>query len=176
MTKNNPRFIENLDENFTGIKDNTRNVKSQWITLKDTLMQIWKSTNIFVFAWKWYVEDLSLKRLSRFEIYATEMCEKFVLIWTQTCTKILKSALVYLQHIWPSWGSWLKIWTKMLHKLGIIQWTEISRSRSQADVEINAILCTSHPLSAGGVELSLHSDFQKRGGWGGGRSGKRKIT
>ena len=55
----------------------------------------------------------------------------------------------------------------MLHKLGIIQWTEISRSRSQADVEINAILCTSHPLSAGGVELSLHSDFQKLGGWGG---------
>lgn len=52
----------------------------------------------------------------------------------------------------------------MLHKLGIIQWTEISRSRSLADVEINAILCTSHPLSAGGVELSLDSDFQKLGG------------
>ena len=58
----------------------------------------------------------------------------------------------------------------MLHKLGIIQWTEISRSRSQADVEINAILCTSHPLSAGGVELSLHSDFQKLVG-GVGRGG-----
>ena len=62
----------------------------------------------------------------------------------------------------------------MLHKLGIIQWTEISRSRSQADVEINAILCTSHPLSAGGVELSLHSDFQKLGGWGGGVLDKGK--
>ena len=41
-------------------------------------MQIWKSANIFVFTWKQYVEDFTLKRLLRFEICAREICENFV--------------------------------------------------------------------------------------------------
>ena len=28
--------------------------------IKGTLMQIWKSANIFVIIWKWYVKDLHL--------------------------------------------------------------------------------------------------------------------
>ena len=44
---------------------------------KGTLMQIWKSFNIFVFIWK-YVEDFMLWQLSRFDMWACEICEKFV--------------------------------------------------------------------------------------------------
>ena len=40
-------------------------------------MQIWKSANIFIFAWKQYDGDLTLKRLLRFEICAREIYEKF---------------------------------------------------------------------------------------------------
>ena len=46
--------------------------------VKGTLMQIWKSANIFVFIWMEYVEDFTLKHLLLFEIYAREICEKFV--------------------------------------------------------------------------------------------------
>ena len=42
-------------------------------------MQISKSANTFVFTLKQYVEDFTLKHLSRFEIRAREICdEKFV--------------------------------------------------------------------------------------------------
>ena len=41
-------------------------------------MQIWKSANIFVFIWKQYVEDFLLQHLLVFEIYAHEICKKFV--------------------------------------------------------------------------------------------------
>ena len=41
-------------------------------------MQVWKSANIFVFTWKWYVEDFTIKHLLRFEIWARELCDKFV--------------------------------------------------------------------------------------------------
>ena len=40
-------------------------------------MQIWKSTNIFVFTWNKYVEYFTLKYILRFEIRAREICEKF---------------------------------------------------------------------------------------------------
>ena len=46
--------------------------------VKGTLMQIWKSANIFVFIWKWYAEELTLKHLLLSEICARGMCEKFV--------------------------------------------------------------------------------------------------
>ena len=48
------------------------------ILFKGTLMKIWKSVNIFVFIWKKYVEDFTLKHLLFFEICAREVCEKFV--------------------------------------------------------------------------------------------------
>ena len=47
------------------------------VTLKGTLIQVWKSANILVFMWK-YVEDFTIKHLLVFEIYAREICEKFV--------------------------------------------------------------------------------------------------
>ena len=51
-----------------------------WVALnvKGTLMQIWKSANIFVFRWKWYVEDFTVKHLLLFEICSREICGKFV--------------------------------------------------------------------------------------------------
>ena len=53
-------------------------------TMKGTLMQIWKSANIFVFIWKWYVENLTLKHLLLFEICAQKICEKFVYKHSET--------------------------------------------------------------------------------------------
>ena len=41
-------------------------------------MQIWKPDGIFVFIWKKYVEDFTLKHLLLFEICAREIYEKFV--------------------------------------------------------------------------------------------------
>ena len=46
--------------------------------IKGTLMQIWKSANIFVLIWKSYVEDFTLEHLLFLEICACEVCEKFV--------------------------------------------------------------------------------------------------
>ena len=48
------------------------------IIFKGTLMQIWKSVNIFVFIWKKFAEDFPLKHHLLFEICAHEICEKFV--------------------------------------------------------------------------------------------------
>ena len=42
--------------------------------LKGTLMQIWKSVTIFVFIWKQYVKDFTLKHLLFFEICTRERC------------------------------------------------------------------------------------------------------
>ena len=47
-------------------------------------MQIWKSVNIFVFIWKKYVEDFTLKHLLLFEICAPEVCEKFIYKHSET--------------------------------------------------------------------------------------------
>ena len=54
------------------------------VLLKGTLMQIWKSAYIFVFIWKWYVENFTLKHLLLSEICALEVCEKFVYIHSET--------------------------------------------------------------------------------------------
>ena len=92
--------------------------------LKRTLMQIWKSTKIFDFIWKQYVEDFTLKHLLRFEIRTRKNmlkisllfkkftnftgitrefsglrmwnCQGIIFISTQTYREIFKSALVYL--------------------------------------------------------------------------------
>ena len=47
-------------------------------------MQTWKSANIFVFIWKQYVEDFTLKQLLLFEICALEECEKPVYKHSET--------------------------------------------------------------------------------------------
>ena len=46
-------------------------------------MQIWKSAIIFVFLWKQYVEDSTLKHLLFFEMCACEISEKFVFVKIQ---------------------------------------------------------------------------------------------
>ena len=46
--------------------------------LKGILMQIWKSANIFVFIWKQYVEDVTIKHLLLLQTWAREISEKFV--------------------------------------------------------------------------------------------------
>ena len=56
-------------------------------------MQIWNSANIIVFAWKWYVENFTLKNLLLFEIYAREICKKFV--YKRKEENILKISLVF---------------------------------------------------------------------------------
>ena len=45
--------------------------------LKGTLLQIWKSAYMFVFIWKYYVEDFTLKRFTHWDM-CHEICEKFV--------------------------------------------------------------------------------------------------
>ena len=47
-------------------------------------MQIWKAANIFVYLWKQYVKDLTLKQLLRFEICAREIDEMFVYKHSET--------------------------------------------------------------------------------------------
>ena len=54
------------------------------IIFKGTLMQIWESANIFVFVWKYYVDDFILKHLLLFEICARKTCEKFLYKHSET--------------------------------------------------------------------------------------------
>ena len=57
----------------------------QMLFFKGILMQISKSANIFVFIWKYYVEDFTLlKHLLLFEICASEICEKFAYKHSET--------------------------------------------------------------------------------------------
>ena len=57
-------------------------IAAWWI--KCTILQIWKSANIFVFAWKYYVKDYTLKHLLLSEIYACEVCDNFVYKHSET--------------------------------------------------------------------------------------------
>ena len=50
--------------------------------VKGTLTQIWKSANIFVFIWKQYVEDFTLKPFTFW--YTSEIYEKFVYKHSET--------------------------------------------------------------------------------------------
>ena len=47
-------------------------------------MQVRKSVNIFVFTWKFYVENFTLKNVLLFEICAREIREKFVYKHSET--------------------------------------------------------------------------------------------
>ena len=59
-----------------------------------TLMQTWKFANIFVFIWKQYVEDLTLKHFLLFEICAHNICKKFVHRHSET-TEYVKNYLLF---------------------------------------------------------------------------------
>ena len=62
------------------------------MTLKGTRIKIWKSANIFVFMWKWYARDFTLKHLLLFEICAHEICEKFFCKHSETIEYVKKLA------------------------------------------------------------------------------------
>ena len=61
------------------------------------LMQIWKSAYIFVFIWKWYAGDFTLKHLLLSEICARDMCEKFVYKHSET-KKYVKKLAYFLRN------------------------------------------------------------------------------
>ena len=48
-------------------------------------MQVWKSANIFVFIWKWDVEDFILIHIVLFEV-----CKKFVYKHSETIEYVKK--------------------------------------------------------------------------------------
>ena len=52
--------------------------------LKGTLMQIWKSANIFMFIWKYYAENFTLEHILLFERCVREKCEKSVYKHSET--------------------------------------------------------------------------------------------
>ena len=66
------------------IQKNMSLLDLQELQLKGTLMQIWKTANIFVFRWRQYVEYFILKYLLLFEICAREIYEKFVYKHSET--------------------------------------------------------------------------------------------
>ena len=69
--------------------------------LKGTLMQIWKSANIFVLKWKWYAEDVTLKHLLHFQICTSEICKMFVYKHSETIEYVkteLTSTEIYKLH------------------------------------------------------------------------------
>ena len=66
--------------------------------LKGTLMQIWKTANIFVFIWRQYVEYFILKHLVLFELCAREMYEKFVYKHSETI-EYVKTLNAFLRNL-----------------------------------------------------------------------------
>ena len=81
--------MHKLKESFTEGLQNLLRIKLQEAALhgledrlnwafKDTLIQIYKFTNIFVFTKKWYAEGFTLYHFLIFEIYSPEIYKMFV--------------------------------------------------------------------------------------------------
>ena len=68
-------------------------------------MQIWKSTNILIFIWKWYEEDLTLKHYLLFEIHTRVRCVKSLFTNIQNFFKyqILSIKNIYKLHGQITW-------------------------------------------------------------------------
>ena len=47
-------------------------------------MQIWKSTYMFVFIWKYYPENFAFLILGTFELYTRKVCEMLIYKHTET--------------------------------------------------------------------------------------------
>ena len=69
-------FLTREKNNMNREEDNSAIYIKLINMFKGTLMQIWKSANIFLFMWNQYVEDLTLRQLLIFEIYMGEICKK----------------------------------------------------------------------------------------------------
>ena len=74
-----------LNRNLKSLLKSAVAVAGPRVLIKGTLMQNWKSANIFVLIWKSYVEayismveGFTLKYLLLFEISVREICEKII--------------------------------------------------------------------------------------------------
>ena len=72
-----PSLLKAITNNFLIIIFHGVTENQCWQTFKGRLTQMWKSANIFIFTWKQYVEDFTIKNLLLFGTCASEICEKF---------------------------------------------------------------------------------------------------
>ena len=59
-------------------------LQHSFICIKGTLMQIWKSSCMFLFIWKYCPESFAFLILRIFELYTRKVCEMFVYKHTET--------------------------------------------------------------------------------------------
>ena len=57
---------------------------------KGTPMQIWKSPHMFLFIYKYYLENFAFLILRILELYTPKVCEKFVYKHTETIEYVKK--------------------------------------------------------------------------------------
>ena len=88
-------------------------------------MQIWKSAKIFVFIWKYYVEDVTLKLLLLFKICAREVCEKFCIVVPLRIVLFHRKVMyhsqdiqvfVFLNILWFTKSIMTSWWLLLVHK------------------------------------------------------------
>ena len=72
------QILLGLTKNFSLPIFKSNQIISHQIYLKGTLVQIWKSDNVFVFMWIYYVEDFTSKHLLPFKTCVPKICEKIV--------------------------------------------------------------------------------------------------
>ena len=65
----------------------------QYLTLKGTLMQIWKSAYMFLFIQKYYTENFAFLILRLLELHTRKVCKIFVYKHTETINT-LKNRLI----------------------------------------------------------------------------------
>ena len=105
-------FLTREKNNMNREEDNSAIYIKLINMFKGTLMQIWKSANIFLFMWNQYVEDLTLRRLLIFEIYVGEICKKFFLRTSRNNT-IYKKLAYFLRNLQTSRANNSQnLWTK----------------------------------------------------------------
>ena len=71
-----PRIVFFKKENF-----NSTCNENAYSEIKGTPMQIWSSANIFVFIWKWYVENFTLRHLFVFAFNAKSFAITFLVFF-----------------------------------------------------------------------------------------------
>ena len=85
------QITENANKQITEITDEDINLIMQarkTLLFKGTLMQIWKSTYMFVFIWKYSPENFAFLILGNLELYTRKVCEMFVYKHTETIESV----------------------------------------------------------------------------------------
>ena len=83
-------FFFNLQAGVSQLHNRLTSSQTVFRYFKDTLMQIWKSAHIFVYIWKHYVQNFTLKHLLLFEICTRAICEKIVYKHSETTEYVKK--------------------------------------------------------------------------------------